>query len=403
MRNFRYGLYALLLQVTACSEYPMSKLQDAPVNSRTVFQRKAQVALREAADALSDSNHRGLQGAGGVGFRLQEIVQQTCTNQADGAVISIQSSQTSTFAMDSLEKNYQKDMFVNAQVERSYKLVGEELECARKQPIIEVDLDRELVNLQLDVKHRREEKTYISELQKPKAEKKTEDIASENADGKAAEEAKSADGMTPAEGEATADTEAVPSPPPSRRMTAISSLVEGTRKVTFTAALGETDDDVSYSKESQGTGTRRETVQSTENGDQELNFTVQSQFKMVDTYDENARDRAVGRGPIRKEITSGTVKSTLAGQGSVETTFTDLKLEFTQGACKAISGKVQSRFMNEGETAPRKTVDFDVASGSVKVTVMSESENADPLVDQADILSSMDLQKELCAQDAFLD
>jgi hypothetical protein len=387
MRNIRYGLYALLLQVTACSEYPMSKLQDAPLNSRTVFQRKAQVALREAADALSDSNHRGLQGAGGVGFRLQEIVQQTCTNQADGAVISIQSSQTSTFAMDSLEKNYQKDMFVNAQVERSYKLVGEELECARKQAIIEVDLDRELVNLQLDVKHRREEKTYISELQKPKA----------------AEEAKSADGMTPAEGETTADTAAAPSPPPSRRMTAISSLVEGTRKVTFTAALGETDDDVSYSKESQGTGTRRETVQSTENGDQELNFTVQSQFKMVDTYDENARDRAVGRGPIRKEITSGNVKSTLAGQGSVETTFTDLKLEFTQGACKAVSGKVQSRFINEGETAPRKTVDFDVASGSVKVTVMSESENADPLVDQADILSSMDLQKELCAQDAFLD
>jgi hypothetical protein len=89
-------------------------------------------------------------------------------------------------------------------------------------------------------------------------------------------------------------------------------------------------------KESQGAGTRRETVQSTENADQELNFTVQSQFKMVDTYDENARDRAVGRGPIRKEISSGTVKSTLAGQGSVETTFTGLKLEFAQGACKAV-------------------------------------------------------------------
>ncbi|HET9237762.1 MAG TPA: hypothetical protein VFO10_10955 [Oligoflexus sp.] len=388
MRNIRYGLYALVLQLTACSEYPMSKLQNAPLNSRTVFQRKAQVALREATDALSDSNHRGLQGAGGIGFRLQEIVQQTCTNQPDGAVISIQSSQTSTFAMDSMEKNYQKDMFVNAQVERSYKLVGEDLECARKQPIIEVDLDRELVNMQLDVKHRREEKTYISELQKPKAPEKTEATAAESTDGTAP---------------ATDEAAAVPPPPPSRQMTAISSLVEGTRKVTFTAALGENNDDVSYSKESQGTGTRRETVQSTENGDQELNFTVQSQFKMVDTYDENARDRAVGRGPIRKEITSGTVKSTLAGQGSVETTFSDLKLEFTQGACKAVSGKVQSRFMNEGETTPRKTVDFDVASGSVKVTVMSESENADPLMDQADILSSMDLQKELCAQDAFLD
>jgi hypothetical protein len=393
MRNIRYGLYALVLQLTACSEYPMSKLQNAPLNSRTVFQRKAQVALREAADALSDSNHRGLQGAGGVGFRLQEIVQQTCTNQADGAVISIQSSQTSSFAMDSLEKNYQKDVFVNAQVERSYKLVGEDLECARKQPIIEVDLDRELVNMQLDVKHRREEKTYISELLKPKAPEKTEET--EGTEGAAP----AADGTTTGAGEAAA----VPPPPPSRQMTAISSLVEGTRKVTFTAALGENDDDVSYSKESQGTGTRRETVQSTENGDQELNFTVQSQFKMVDTYDEKARDRSVGRGPIRKEITSGTVKSTLAGQGSVETTFTGLKLEFTQGACKAVSGKVQSRFMNEGESAPRKTVDFDVASGSVKVTVMSESENADPLMDQADILSSMDLQKELCAQDAFLD
>lgn len=309
MRNIRYGLYALVLQLTACSDYPMSKLQNAPLNSRTVFQRKAQVALREAVDALSDSNHRGLQGAGGVGFRLQDIVQQTCTNQPDGAVISIQSSQTSTFAMDSMERNYQKDIFVNAQVERSYKLVGEDLECARKQPIIEVDLDRELVKMQLDVKHRREEKTYISELQKPKAPEKTEDTA-----------AKTAEGTAPATGEVAA----VPPPPPSRRMTAISSLVEGTRKVTFTAALGENDDDVSYSKESQGTGTRRETVQSTENGDQELNFTVQSQFKMVDTYNEKHRDRAVGRGPLRKEITSGTVKSTLAGQGSVETTFTNL-------------------------------------------------------------------------------
>jgi hypothetical protein len=325
MRNIRYGLYALLLQVTACSDYPMSKLQNAPLNSRTVFQRKAQVALREAADALSDSNHRGLQGGGGEGFRLQEIVQQTCTNQADGAVISIQSSQTSTFAMDSLEKNYQKDVFVNAQVERSYKLVGEDLECARKQPIIEVDLDRELVNMQLDIKHRREEKTYISELQKPKAPEKMQE-----ADGTAAADGETADGTT--EGDAAA----VPPPPPSRQMTAINSLVEGTRKVTFTAALGENDDDVSYSKESQGAGTRRETVQSTENADQELNFTVQSQFKMVDTYDENARDRAVGRGPIRKEISSGTVKSTLAGQGSVETTFTGLKLEFAQGACKAV-------------------------------------------------------------------
>ncbi len=179
--------------------------------------------------------------------------------------------------------------------------------------------------------------------------------------------------------------------------------MEGTRKVTFTAALGEVEDDVSYSKESQGTGTRRETVQSSEGPDQELKFTVQSQFKMVDTYDEDGHDLAVGKGPIRKEITTGTVKSLLAGQGSVETTFTNLKLEFTQGACKAVSGQIQSRFLNEGDTAPRKIVDFDVASNSVKVTLLSSSENADPLTDQADILSSMDLQKELCAQDAFLD
>ncbi len=124
---------------------------------------------------------------------------------------------------------------------------------------------------------------------------------------------------------------------------------------------------------------------------------------MVDTYDEDARDRAVGLGPIRKEITEGTVKSVLAGQGSVETTFTNVKLEFTQGSCKAISGKVQSRFLNDGDSAPRKTVDFDVASGSVKVTVLVAGDKEDPLMDQADILSSMDLQKELCAQDAFLD
>jgi hypothetical protein len=401
MRNIRYGLYALVMQVAACSEYPMSQLQNAPLNSRTVFQRKAQVALREAADALSDSNHRGVQGAGGAGFRLQEIVQQTCTNQPDGAVISIQSSQTSSFAMDSMEKNYQKDIFVNAQVERSYKLVGEDLECARKQPIIEVDLDRDLVNLQLDVKHRREEKTYISELQKPRIEEKKEETASP--DGSAT--TKTADSSQPAESSTTAEsgTAAVPPPPPSRHMTAIASLVEGTRKVTFTAALGEVGDEVSYNKESQGTGTRRETVQSTENGDQILNFTIQSQFKMVDTYDEDARDSAVGRGPIRKEISAGTVKSTLAGQGSVETTFTNLKLEFTQGACKAISGTIQSRFLKDGETAPHKTVDFDVASGSVKVTDTSTSESANPMMDEADILSSMDLQKELCAQDAFMD
>jgi hypothetical protein len=396
MRNIRYGFYALVLQATACSEYPMSKLQDAPLHSRTVFQRKAQVALREAADALSDSNHRGLQGPGGLGFRLQDIVQQTCTNQANGAVISIQSSQTSSFAMDSIEKNYQKDMFVNAQVERSYTLVGEDLECARKQAIIEVDLDRDLVNLQLDVKHRREEKTYVSELQKPRIEEKKAETASPEA----------APDTTDGTGAAETDAAAVPPPPPpppSRQMTAITSVVEGTRKVTFTAALGENGDDVSYSKESQGSGTRRETVQSTENGDQDLNFTIQSQFKMVDTYDEDARDKAVGRGPIRKEISTGSVKSTLAGQGSVETTFTNLKLEFTQGACKAVSGMIQSRFLNEGETTPRKTVDFDVASGSVKVTVMSASEDANPLMDEADILSSMDLQKELCAQDAFMD
>ncbi len=393
MRNIRYGLYALVLQMTACSEYQMSKLQNAPLNARTVFQRKAQVAFREAADALSDSNHRGVQGPGGIGFALQEIVQQTCTNQADGAVISIQSSQTSSFAMDSMEKNYQKDIFINAQVERSYKLVDEDLECARKQPIIEVDLDKELVNLQLDVKHRREEKTYISELQKPKIEeKKTDAAAPESVPTTADASTTTAD-----------DAAAVPPPPPSRQMTAISSLVEGTRKVTFTAALGEVEDDVSYSKESQGTGTRRETVQSSEGPDQELQFTVQSQFKMVDTYDEDNRDLAVGKGPIRKEITTGTVKSLLAGQGSVETTFTNLKLEFTQGVCKAASGQIQSRFLNEGDTAPRKIVDFDIASNSVKVTLLSSSENADPLTDQADILSSMDLQKELCAQDAFLD
>jgi hypothetical protein len=179
--------------------------------------------------------------------------------------------------------------------------------------------------------------------------------------------------------------------------------VEGTRKVTFTAAFGEQGDEVSYSKESQGSGTRRETVQSSENSDQALNFIIQSQFKMVDTYDEDARDLSVGKGPIRKEITTGTVKSLLAGQGSVETVFTNLKLEFAQGSCKAVSGTIQSRFMKEGETTAFKTVDFDVASNAVKVTVLSASENGDPMMDQADILASMDLQKELCAQDAFMD
>jgi len=396
MRNSRYGLAAwCVFQALACSEYQApSMLQSVSLDARMVFQRKAQVALREAADALSDSNHRGLQGGGALGFALQDIVKQDCVNQADGAVITIQSSQTNSFVMDSLEKNYQKDVFINAEVVRSYKLPGEDLECARKQAIIEVDLDRELVNLQLDVKHRREEKTYISELQKPKAVDK---------DATAASPEKTETVATEPTGAAETSPTATPPPPPSRQMTAIASLVEGTRKVTFTAALGEVDDDVSYSKESQGTGSRRETVQSSDGTDQELNFTIQSQFKMVDTYDENARDRALGQGPLRKEISTGSVKSTLAGQGYVETTFTQLKLEFTQGACKALSGTIQSRFFAEGETTPQKTVDFDVASGSVKVTVLVESEAADPLVDQADILSSMDLQKELCAQDAFLD
>jgi hypothetical protein len=370
----------------------MSQLQTLPLNERTVFQRKAQVALREAADALSDSNHRGLQGAGGLGFALQDIVQQTCTDQPDGAVISIQSSQTRSFVMDSMEKNFQKDVFVNAQVERSYKLVDEDLECARKKAIIEVDLDRDLVNLQLDVKHRREEKTYISELQKPKIEEKKEEESTSTETA--------ADGANPS---AEKDAAAVPTPPPTRQMTAIASLVEGTRKVTFTAAFGEQGDEVSYSKESQGSGTRRETVQSSENGDQELNFTIQSQFKMVDTYDEDARDLAVGQGPIRKEISTGSVKSLLAGQGSVETVFTNLKLEFVQGSCKAVSGTIQSRFMKEGESTAFKTVDFDVASNSVKVTVLAPSESSNPMMDQADLLASMDLQKELCAQDAFMD
>ncbi|HYX32340.1 MAG TPA: hypothetical protein VE954_04450 [Oligoflexus sp.] len=394
MRNTRGGLYALVVvQILACSEYQPSQLHQTSLDARTVFQRKAQVALREAADALSDSNHRGLQGAGGAAFALQDVVNQTCVNQPDGAVITIQSSHTTSFAMDTPEKNYQKDVFVNAEVVRSYTLPDEDLECARKQTMIEVDLDRDLVNLQFDVKHRREEKSYISELQKPKVDEKKEaeaEGAPSEADP-APEVAK--EGETPA---------ATP-PPPSRQMTSIASLVEGTRKVTFTAALGEVEDDVSYSKESQGTGTRRESVQSTGGPDQLLNFTIQSQFKMVDTYDEQARDRAVGQGPIRKEITSGSVKSTLAGQGFVETIFTNVKLEFNQGACKAISGQIQSRFFAEGGAAPQKTVDYDVASGSVKVSVTVDSQDFDPLKDRADILASMDLQKELCAQDAFLD
>ncbi|WP_141733626.1 hypothetical protein [Oligoflexus tunisiensis] len=377
MRNIHYGLCLLVIVQASCADYQPSQLQTVPLNSRTVFQRKVQVALHEAADALSDSNPLGVQAPGVAAFALQDIVQQTCVNQAGGALITRASSQTNSFAMDSLEKSYQKDVFVNAQVERSYKLVDEDLECARKQPIIEVDLDKDLLNLQLDVKHRREEKTYISELQKPE------------------------------EDEPAAETEststAVPTPPPSRQMTSIISLVEGTRKVTFTAALGEVQDEVSYSKESQGTGTRREIVQSSANVDQELNFTIQSQFTMVDTYNEDDRDLAVGRGPLRKEITTGTVKSILAGEGSVETTFTNLKLEFTQGSCKAVSGTIQSRFLLDGDSTPRKTVDFDVASGSVKVTDTIQREDSNPLLDQADILASMDLQKELCAQDSFLD
>jgi hypothetical protein len=124
---------------------------------------------------------------------------------------------------------------------------------------------------------------------------------------------------------------------------------------------------------------------------------------MVDTYDEDARDLAVGQGPIRKEISTGSVKSLLAGQGSVETVFTNLKLEFVQGSCKAVSGTIQSRFMKEGESTAFKTVDFDVASNSVKVTVLAPSESSNPMMDQADLLASMDLQKELCAQDAFMD
>lgn len=382
MRSYSFILTAAVM-ISGCAP-TKARLFEGGVDTRVLLQRKSQVALREAAAALSDSNHRGLGSPGSAGlalkeFALQDVVSQTCTETATGAAVTIKSSETTSMEMDSLEKNYKKDVFVNAEVVRSYA-GGDDLECARKKPIIEVDLDRHLVEMTLDVKHRREEKTFVSELTKPAPVTTT----------------------TNADGTTTTSTVAAP-PPAQRQMSTVASIVEGTRKVTFTAKVADDNDLRSYSKESVGTGTRKETVQSSNAVDEQLEFSIQSNFKMIDTYDENKRDHAVGAGPVSKEVTSGTVKATLKGDGYVETTFTGVKLEFAQGACKATAGKIQTKFFAEGGTSPQKTVDFDVASNTVSVSVLVASSGVNPSNDKADILASTDIQKDLCSNDAFLD
>ena len=374
------------------------------------MQRQTQIALREAMENLSDSSHKGLKSPGAMGlagFSLQDVVDQSCQEQPDGATITILSSQSNSLSFDSPEKSTSKDIFVNSEVIRSYVLAGEDVECARKSPIIEVELDRDLLDLQLTVKNKRQEKTFLTELLKAVVKEddqasKTMEPTSPSAPATAAPDATAKDSAN-SDKPVTSTSASIPAAVATRLMTSITATTEGTRNVTFTAKTAEVDDLVSFSKESTGKATRKEKLQTSEGLNEDLSFAIESSFKMIDTYNEKAHDRAVGMGPVHKEITSGSVKSVLQGQGFMETTFSNLKLDFTNGLCVATSGQIQSKFYAEGVTTPQKTIDFDVALGSIKVsTTLSQDPKSGPDGQDAG-LSADDLKKELCTMGDFLD
>ncbi len=409
-----FGILFSLVIIAGCRPYATQKglLQssNAGLNASTLMQRQTQVTLREAMENLSDSSHRGLKTRGSmglVGFGLQDVVNQICQEQADGATITILSSQSNSFSFDSPEKSTSKDIFVNSEVVRSYVLAGEDVECARKAPIIEVELDRDLLDLQLTLKIKRQEKTFLAELLKPVLNKEDENAKTMEPTTPSSKESATPDAPTKdganADKPVSSTSVSIPAADPTRLMTSITATTEGTRNVIFTAKIGEVDDLVSFSKESTGKAARKEKLQTSEGLDEDLSFAIESNFKMVDTYNEKAHDRAVGMGPVQKEITSGSVKSVLQGQGYMETTFSNLKLDFTTGACVARSGQIQSKFYAEGVTTPQKTVDFDVALGSIKVsTTLSQDQKSGSEAQDAG-LSADDLKKELCTMGDFLD
>jgi hypothetical protein len=399
-----FGILFCLVIIAGCSPYASQdgflQSSNAGLNASSLMQRQTQVTLREAMENLSDSSHRGLKARGGIGlagFGLQDVVDQTCQEQADGATITILSSQSNSFAFDSPEKSTSKDIFVNSEVVRSYVLAGEDVECARKAPIIEVELDRDLLDLQLTVKIKRQEKTFLAELLKPVLKKDDENAKTTEPTTPSSTESENGDKPV------SSTSVSIPAEDPTRLMTSITATTEGTRNVIFTAKIGKVDDMVSFSKESTGKATRKEKLQTSEGLDEDLSFAIESNFKMVDTYNEKAHDRAVGMGPVQKEITSGSVKSVLQGQGYMETTFNSLKLDFANGACVVKSGQIQSKFYAEGVTTPQKTVDFDVALGSIKVsTTLSQDPKSASEAQEAG-LSADDLKKELCTMGDFLD
>jgi len=80
---------------------------------------------------------------------------------------------------------------------------------------------------------------------------------------------------------------------------------------------------------------------------------------------------------VSKTIRSGVIVTSREGDGRMEMTYTDLKVDYTSGSCKLASGSVDLAVYGEGASAPTKTYKLAFTADDVSFVDVSTGETSD--------------------------
>lgn len=141
----------------------------------------------------------------------------------------------------------------------------------------------------------------------------------------------------------------------------------GTRDVEWlTSVEDEAAGTITRTKHVSSSMNRKEEKQNSKGDKQTLDLTVEtkSDAPLAITSVRDATTLALKS----KTIHSGVLVAKRAGDGSMESSFTDLQLDFTGDTCALSSGKVVTAFYKEGSDTAEKTLELVIVDGVATLT-----------------------------------
>ncbi len=359
----------------ACQDRPElgQKLSSLPKSS---WEDRLRVAMLEAAQLFQDSQLTGVQSANFNLLTLNESTtppSQSCQERERKVLIEAQFARSRQFNYQTANRDRNQNLEVKANMLREYSHPDKDLECDRREPVIEIDLNRHLVGLQLTVQYSREEQLTTTDL-----------VRSSSPSSE------------------TTSTEA--SPPTSStqgQKQQKSSLLEGKRTVTWMDVSKGNNGQRFHTKAVKGEAKRLESQQDAWSEAIKEAFTTKSELQFVDLYLKDRDcfgtddDLAIAQGPIEREITQGTITTVDEHSQRYQLSFTGLKMSFSEQSCRFLSGQVVAQYSTGEQAQPLKTIRYD--AGLDKITVSSTTGEDDLATDFAfadELCQAMELSRE---------